>query len=318
MRIWIGGVDRPDRSEIRRALEGAGHEIVAASPWDLAVWLHDPRGAPPPGGKAPLLAILADEEPELSSAAAFADDWLCWPRDREQLPLRIERLDKLLPRRSVDEMLQRLAHELNNPLACLLANLELLARYLPEGDARRLHQDAVHGAERLRDLVADLAGSFGRRAADEPLDLREVLESSIRVLGPALLEQTTLLRNYEPVPPVLGNASRLGQVFFNLLRNALQALRPGTPSTNRIELTLASRGSEVVVEIRDNGKGIRPEDLDRIFEPFFTTRSASGGKGLGLSIARSIVESAGGRIEAESEPERGSCFRVVLPAGGAR
>jgi CheY-like chemotaxis protein len=117
-----------------------------------------------------------------------------------------------------------------------------------------------------------------------------------------------------PVPPVLGNAHRLGQLFLNLLVNAAQAIPPGNPERNLVQATTAlAPDGRIRVEITDSGAGIAPDVLPRIFDPFFTTRAIGKGIGLGLAIVHGIVTELGGEIGVRSEPGGGSIFTVLLP-----
>jgi signal transduction histidine kinase len=117
------------------------------------------------------------------------------------------------------------------------------------------------------------------------------------------------------IPPVQGNAARLGQVFLNLIINAAQAIAPGRAEENEIRVTarLGELG-RVTVDVSDTGSGIAPEILERIFEPFFTTKPVGEGTGLGLAVCRSVVTSMGGDITVESQLGRGTTFRITLPA----
>ena len=124
-----------------------------------------------------------------------------------------------------------------------------------------------------------------------------------------------LVKEYDQVPDVVANEARLGQVFLNLLLNAVQALPEEHAETNEIQLLLRSPAPDrVVVEVRDNGVGIPPQVRGRIFEPFFTTKPVGIGTGLGLTICHGIVTSLGGTLTFESEVGKGSTFRVELPA----
>lgn len=116
-------------------------------------------------------------------------------------------------------------------------------------------------------------------------------------------------KEYADLPAVECVMSNLNQVFMNLLINAAHAIREHGVVTVRSTCV----GDEVWVEISDDGEGIAPENLSHIFDPFFTTRAVGKGTGLGLSISYGIVEKHHGRIEVESEPGRGACFRVCLP-----
>jgi CheY-like chemotaxis protein len=123
-----------------------------------------------------------------------------------------------------------------------------------------------------------------------------------------------LSREYQPVLPVLADEARLGQVFLNLLVNAAQAIPEGAPAQNRIVVrTRQGPSRESIVEIEDTGVGIEPWKMERIFEPFWTDKPVGVGTGLGLSIVHGIVSTLGGEIQVQSEPGRGTTFRVTLP-----
>jgi CheY-like chemotaxis protein len=142
-----------------------------------------------------------------------------------------------------------------------------------------------------------------------------VLDSTVKLTQNELRHRARLTRDYQPVPLVNADEARLGQLFLNLLVNALQAL-PMDSSPEATEIRVATRTASdgaAVVDIADSGVGIPQELLDRVFEPFFTTKPADVGTGLGLSICRSIVTGLGGTIEIQSEPG-GTLCRVILPA----
>jgi signal transduction histidine kinase len=117
-------------------------------------------------------------------------------------------------------------------------------------------------------------------------------------------------RDFRPGPPIRGDADRLEQLFLNLFLNAIDAM----PEGGTLAIALRPRGErQVEIRIRDSGKGIRPEELERIFEPFYTTKPAGQGSGLGLVVARDIVSDHRGRIEVDSEPGQFTEFRIELP-----
>jgi two-component system, NtrC family, sensor kinase len=146
------------------------------------------------------------------------------------------------------------------------------------------------------------------------MDIHQVIGSALRMVRHQLQGHAHWGLELEPVPQVLGNPARLGQVLVNLLVNALQSFVQSDPQRNRVRI--ATRGSDtglVVVEVEDNGRGMAPEVLARLFTPFFTTKPAGEGTGLGLNISQSIIQSMGGRIEVSSTFGQGSTFRLLLP-----
>ena len=218
-----------------------------------------------------------------------------------------------------------MAHEINNPLTYVIANLEFLAQRLPqhgpwlgEREAREWVSaltEAREGASRVQRIVKDLKdASRGDHDHFGDVDIEQVLESTLKLAANELQHHARVVRDYSRVPTVSGNASRLGQVFLNLLVNAAHAIREGAAHENEIRLVLrADSKQRVVVEIHDSGHGIPEEHRARLFEPFFTTKDVGEGTGLGLFICHRIVTDLGGTIEVESNIGSGSVFRVVLP-----
>ncbi|HKE14596.1 MAG TPA: response regulator [Kofleriaceae bacterium] len=225
---------------------------------------------------------------------------------------------------SVGTLAAGIAHSINNPLASVLANLELAARDVAEvarggGDiasAADEVRDAHEAAESVRQIVRDLK-LFSR--ADEnkvgPVDVGRVLESSLRIAWNEIRHRARLVRDYGDVPLAEANESRLGQVFLNLIVNAAQAIPEGHASANQIRvITSTDASGRVVVAVSDTGTGMTPEVREQLFTPFFTTKAPGAGTGLGLSICQRLVTGMGGEIAVESECGRGSVFRVTLPA----
>jgi PAS domain S-box-containing protein len=213
------------------------------------------------------------------------------------------------------------AHEINNPLAYVVLNLEFMERELTRANGQRSPEQllervrqARHGAERVATIVRDLK-TFAR--ADGwtrgPVRIESVLESALDVAQSATAKSAGVTRRYADVPPVLGNAARLEQVFLNLVLNAAQAMPEGDPTNHEIRIELASDGETVRVDVVDDGSGMTPEVLEHIFDPFYTTKPPGIGTGLGLPICRSIVRAHGGEIAVKSTPGRGSTFTVTLP-----
>jgi signal transduction histidine kinase len=229
---------------------------------------------------------------------------------------------------SVGTVAAGVAHELNNPLAYVAANLDWLAEALgPAGSAavpdpdevRAAVADAREGAARAAAIVRDLR-TFSRPDADEavPVDVVEVLRSTLQLARNVLRHRASVVEDLAPVPPVRGARARLGQVFLNLLVNAAEALPEGAPERNEVRVrTAPDPDGSVRIEIEDTGPGIPAALQHRVFEPFFTTKPPGRGTGLGLSICHRIVTSLGGEIAMRSDAERGTTFTLRFPAAAA-
>jgi CheY-like chemotaxis protein len=219
-----------------------------------------------------------------------------------------------------------LAHEINNPLSAVICNLDLaweeLAAAAPsdESAAQRLEplEEAREAARRMRDIVRDVR-MFSRVEAEvlEAVDVRRVMDSSLRIAKNELHDRALVVRDYQESPPVLANESRLGQAFLNLVVNAAQAIAPGHACDNAIHVATRLDGDRVVVTISDTGSGMAPEVLERLFTPFFTTKPSGEGTGLGLAITQRIIHGLHGDIGVESEPGKGTAFRIALPLAPA-
>ena len=219
---------------------------------------------------------------------------------------------------SVGTLAAGVAHEINNPLAAVIANLEMAiedAEQLAESPPELVEGlgDARTAAERVREIVRDL--KIFSRANEErrgAVDVERVLDSTIRMAWNELRHRARLVKQYGRVPRVDGNESRLGQVFLNLIVNAIQAIPEGNYEAHAIRVATAVDGERVIVTIADSGPGIPPDVQRRLFTPFFTTKPVGVGTGLGLAISHRIVTGLGGEISFESEPGRGTVFRVAL------
>jgi signal transduction histidine kinase len=282
-----------------------------------------------------VLRIYADrtdafDDDELKLLTKIADDLaygiaaLRGRAERTRMNAQLMQSDRLA---SVGVLAAGVAHEINNPLAYLIASLDFLdaemrrsGKALPPSRLEELEQalaDAREGAGRVKQVVRDLK-TFSRGGDDvrrSRIDLRTVIESSINIAYSEIKYRARLVKDYGATPPVLANEGRLGQVFLNLLINAAQAIPEGRVDENEIRVvTRTDDAGRAVVEVRDSGSGIPPEILDHIFDPFFTTKPIGIGTGLGLSICHNIVHGLGGEISVDAPPGRGTVFRVVLPA----
>jgi len=263
-------------------------------------------------------------------------------RLEEKVQARTRELLRAEKMASVGRLAAGVAHEINNPVGFVQSNLGTLKGYadklftlIDDYDRAGGDQAAIEQARRtadldfLRDDLADLLAesrsgldrvahivqhlkdfSHVDEAELQDSDLNTDLENSLQVAWHALEDRIEVVRDYGRLPPVRCVPAQINQVFYNLIGNAAQAMEgKGT-------LTLTSRadGDWVEVAIGDTGKGMSAEAMQHIFDPFYTTRPVGKGAGLGLSEAYDIVDKHGGRIEVESEPGRGSTFRIRLPA----
>jgi PAS domain S-box-containing protein len=232
---------------------------------------------------------------------------------------------------SVGTLAAGVAHEINNPLAAVIGNLDYLAenlahlRLTPEvstlaEEIKEPIEDARAAAERVRLIVRDLK-VLSRSPVDEPkgpVDVEAVMESSLRVARNEIRHRAQLVRRYGSVPGVEANEARLGQVFLNLIVNAAQALPEGQAASHEIRVSTSLVADRVVIEVRDTGAGIPPQIIGRIFDAFFTTKAVGFGTGLGLAICQRIVTDMGGELTVASEMGKGTAFRVALPLARSR
>ena len=237
--------------------------------------------------------------------------------EHRRLQAQVERSERLA---GLGTLAAGVAHEINNPLAYVVGNLDYLVRELKAGEATAadLTEAAVQareGAARVRDVVRGLQ-VFSRPGSRQrkPTSVGDELAAALRLADHEIRHRARLETRIESVPAVAATDHELCQVFLNVLLNAAQAMPEGRAAENRIAVSAGADASGWArVEVRDTGSGIPPHVLPRIFEPFFTTKAPGSGTGLGLAIAHGIVTGAGGRIEVESKVGEGTLVRVWLP-----
>lgn len=270
-------------------------------------------------------APVLDGERCLGAVMVFRDT-----SDRKRLEAELETADRLA---SLGTMAAGVAHEVNNPLAVIVSNAAFIAEQLAKGGhelagagalapdaALRLQEigesltDLQSAAHRIDRIVADLR-DFARadRRAGQRASVPRAVEWASKTTSHELKHRARLILDLKPMPEVEGDELKLGQVLVNLLLNAAQAIEPGHAAQNEVRLsTRVAERERVVIEVHDSGPGIPAAIKSRIFEPFFTTKPVGLGTGLGLGICRGIVLSMGGELDVESEPGRGTTFRVTL------
>jgi len=236
---------------------------------------------------------------------------------------------------SVGTLAAGVAHEINNPLAYVTTNIAYCMeriRYIEElldGNAIRLGSpaslrgllrpmaqaltEAHQGTSRVATIVRDLrALTREDTETDSTVDLSSVLGSAIHMSESETRYRCSVHADVDRVGAVLGNETRLAQIFLNLIVNAAQAFESDDKERNRIRIVAHESGDDCFVQVEDNGPGIPPQNIRRIFDPFFTTKPVGVGTGLGLSICHGLIESMHGSISVSSEVGRGSIFTVQL------
>jgi hypothetical protein len=217
---------------------------------------------------------------------------------------------------TLGELAAGLAHEIRNPLAGIAGVIEIIGAELPKDNPNRevlkeVQREVLH----IKQILSDLLDYARPRAPQvRPADLGATAERAVALARQQVLTKTIRIEFERPkeLPPVEHDAAQMQQVLLNLLLNSIQAI-DASPSAaaGLIRVELEAHGDFMQVAVSDNGRGISPEHLANIFRPFYTTKGQ--GTGLGLSLAKRIVEDHGGRIEVRSQPGTGTKIVVQLP-----
>ena len=252
--------------------------------------------------------------------------------------------------RAVGRLAAGLAHEVNNPLTFVLANLESLRESHQEirrfvrqlrielstqeaitpqsfeqlaaeanlqeviDDAADMLTDCHKGMHRIQDIARSL-GTFSRADDDhaELIDLTRVVDDACAMVFNQIRYRARLVKRFEPIPMVAVFPGRIAQALVNLLTNAAEAIEGGAYEKHRIVVSTRVEDEEVVIGVCDTGRGIGDENRERIFTPGFTTKADKGGMGLGLSSCRRVAKEHGGRLAVSHPGEGGSLFELRIP-----
>ncbi|MGE5183907.1 MAG: two-component system sensor histidine kinase NtrB, partial [Acidobacteriota bacterium] len=298
-------VGLPLAAQLEHQSDGA-RDVVVTEPFrDRRLRFVDAAGAG--------IELEVNGSPVRDPSGAIAGMVLVARDDRELRAIQAQLLmsDRLA---TVGTIAAGVAHEINNPLAFIIANLEFLGEELgpvAAGGSAIAAVDVMEmmkaldatlvGARRVKQIVADLK-SFARVEYDDTgiVDLAAVADTSIAMTRNELRHHARVVKDYRAVPGVVANEGRLVQVVVNLLQNAAHAIPAGGADHNEVRVTTSTLSSgEAAITIRDTGCGMTDAVAARVFEAFFTTKPVGIGTGLGLAISRKIVAGLGGRIELE-------------------
>ncbi|HEX5736212.1 MAG TPA: ATP-binding protein, partial [Blastocatellia bacterium] len=235
--------------------------------------------------------------------------------ERAQLEQQLLEREKLS---SIGLLAAGVAHEVNTPLAGISSYAQMLLQQVNDDDPKHKLLEKIHiQTLRASGIVNNLL-NFSRTgdAQFREVDVNQVLDDTLQLLEPQLRGTSIeIVRHYgQSLPAAYGSASKLQQVFMNLILNARDAM----PGGGRLTISTRPVDTSLVVDFRDTGVGIAPENIARIYDPFFTTKEVGQGTGLGLALSYGIIQEHGGRIFVESRPAEGAHFTIKLPTAHSR
>jgi C4-dicarboxylate-specific signal transduction histidine kinase len=221
---------------------------------------------------------------------------------------------------TLGELTASIAHEINQPLAAVVANAEAclgwLNRETPNLDAaRRSVEWIIDDSDRASEVIKRVRALAKKTSIEKsPLDLNDVVREAMALVQRELTSHGVSLRMElaSDLPPIFGDRIQLQQVMINLVMNGIEAMQQAADRRRELKIRSGQDGTgQVFLSVTDCGVGITPEEAERMFAPFFTTKQ--GGMGMGLSICRSIVEAHEGRLSASRNEGAGATFRFTLP-----
>lgn len=222
---------------------------------------------------------------------------------------------------TIGELTASIAHEVNQPLAAVVANADACVAWLSHQtpnlvEARAAAERSIQGATRASEVIVRIRSLINKATPEKTrVQMNETIDETLALAErQALRNNVSLVTKLAPdLPEVLGDRIQLQQVILNLVMNGIEAMTSVTDRPRELVIRSELQESgQVGVSVQDSGIGVRPEVMGRLFEPFFTTRPQ--GMGMGLSISRSIIEAHGGRLWAESTVSQGSIFQFTLPS----
>jgi two-component system sensor kinase FixL len=240
-------------------------------------------------------------------------------RAEEEARRRREEISRLSRISLLGEMTASIAHELNQPLSGILSNASAGQRFIDRGEAdparlREILADVAADGRRAHDVIWNIRNTLKKGAAiRQRINVNDVVMSVAHMVEPDAQAHSCKvdLNLAEKLPGLEVDPIQMQQVLINLVSNAFDAMREVPANCRKVELETGTQNGAISVSVRDYGTGLSEENRARIFEQFFTTKEE--GLGMGLAIARSIVESHGGTLSAENVAEGGACFKFTIP-----
>jgi C4-dicarboxylate-specific signal transduction histidine kinase len=242
-------------------------------------------------------------------------------RTEETLQVTRTELTRVARITTIGELTASIAHEVNQPLAAVVANADACVAWLSREhpdlvEAKAAAERTTHGATRASEVIARIRALISKATPEKSrLQINQVIEQTAALAeGQASRNNVTVeLKLSLDLPQVLGDSIQLQQVILNLLMNGIEAMTNVTDRAKTLVIRSESQsGGQIRVSVQDSGIGVSADVMGRLFEPFFTTRSK--GMGMGLPISRSIIEAHGGRLWAESNGSGGAVFQFTLPS----
>lgn len=218
---------------------------------------------------------------------------------------------------AVGTLASGIGHEINNPLYVISGMAEATRDEKDIATCNEYGRDMLKYAKEISAIVKNLSGYTRPANKDdlEPIDVHERLENAVNMVKLALLDDCVEIhQNFAPTPGVSAQPEEIGQVFFNIIRNGVQAM----DGKGRMDLSTSVEENHVCIRIKDNGKGIKPEHLNKIFDPFFTTKGPDEGEGMGMFVVKNIIEKYKGTIELASEEGVGTEFTIKFPCAESK
>ena len=252
--------------------------------------------------------LLGGEGPE--SLVVIVDD----VTERTELESQLRQAEKLT---SVGLLAAGVAHEVNTPLTGISSYVQMLQRKLPETDPRRAILEKIEKQTFRASQIVNNLLNFSRQETGEmrAVQLNDVVRETLSLAEIQLRKRKirVVTELADGMASVIGDPIKLQQVLMNLLLNARDAM----PDGGEIRIRTQQQETDAVLVVRDTGTGIAKENLDKVYDPFFTTKGVGKGTGLGLSVTYGIIQEHRGTISVDSQPGRGTTFRIALPIAGA-